>query len=382
MLRHRLLLATLSLLMAQPLLAATVQVGGCKSGLANYPTISAAITGASSGSTIDVCPGSYPEQLTITKSLTLTGVANGSANQATITVPSGGLVQNATSIFTEPVAAQVLVLVGTVNFNNITVDGTGGDTGCISWVAGIFYASGSSGTVNHVRASNQLDSTCGVGIWAENGGSSPLSVTVRNSTVYNVDSAGIFAGSGTPPTLSVSLNNNVVSASSAVADIDVDSVSGTVSSSNISNASFGVFDMSSGVSVTANTVIGSTTGIYLANGGTASNNQVSGGSEGVLLGGSGATINGNTIVSSTTAGVELGCFAASLSGNTINDAPVGVDSVPASVSLGTNNFFNTTTTITGGCAAAAIASRRAMAMGTNVAKQWHTPATPFGTRTK
>ena len=386
MLRHRLLLATLatlSLLTVQPLLAATVQVGGCKSGLANYPTISAAITGAPSGSTIDVCPGTYAEQVTITKSLNLTGVASGTADQALITVPSTGLVQNATSFFGEPVAAQVLVLgPGSVNITNLAVDGTGGDMACSSWLAGIFYASGSSGTVNHVRASNQIDTTCGVGIWAENGGTSSQSVTVRNSSVYNVDSAGIFAGSGATPTLSITLSNDVVSASSAVADIDVDSVNGTVSANNISNSSFGVFDISSGVSVTSNTIMGSTTGIFLGNGGTAASNQVSGGSEGILLGASGATINNNTIVSNTAAGVELGCFAASVSGNSINDAPVGLDAIPASATIGTNNLFNTTTTITGGCAAAAVASPRALAMRANVREQWHTPATPFGTRTK
>ena len=386
MLRHRLLLATLatlSLLTVQPLLAATVQVGGCLSGLTNYPTISAAVADVSPGSTIDVCPGIYAEQVTITKRLTLAGVANGTANEATITVPSGGLVQNATSIFTEPVAAQVLVLgPGPVNITNIAVDGTDGDLACSSWLAGIFYASGSFGTINHVRASNQLDSTCGVGIWAENGGSVFRSVIVRNSSVYNVDSAGIFAGSGATPTLSVTLSNDVVSASSAVADIDVDSVNGTVSANNISNASFGVFDLSSGLSVTSNTIMGSTTGIFLGNGGTAKNNQVSGGSEGVLLGASGATINNNTIVSNTAAGVELGCFAASVSGNTINDASVGLDSAPASASIGTNSFFNTTTTLTGDCADAAVASPRAMTMRANVRGQWHTPATPFGTRTK
>jgi hypothetical protein len=391
MLRYRLSLwpAALAVLAVQPLLADTVQVGGCEPNLANYPTISAAVASVPSGSTIDVCPGTYAEQVTITKSLNLTGVASGTANQAVITVPSGGLVSNAVSMFGESVAAQIGVVSTvpvTVNITNLAVDGTGGDMGCLSWLAGIFYGSMSSGTVNRVRASGQVDTTCGVGIWAENSDTSNQAVNVRNSSVYNVDSAGIFAGSGTTPTLSVSLNNNVVSASSAVADIDVDSVNGTVSHGNISHASFGVFDSSSGVSVTANTIIGSTTGIYLANGGTASNNRVSGGSEGILLGASGATINANTIVSNTTAGVEVGCFAASLGNNTINDAPVGLDSVPATASLGTNNFFNTTTTITGGCAAAAIASPRAMGMRSNVSsnvrEQWHTPATPFGTRTK
>jgi len=46
----------------------------CKS-LASYPTISLAIASVPANSTIFVCPGTYPEQLLITKSLTITGVA-------------------------------------------------------------------------------------------------------------------------------------------------------------------------------------------------------------------------------------------------------------------------------------------------------------------
>jgi hypothetical protein len=397
MLRHRLLLATLatlSLLTAQPLLAATVQVGGCKPNLANYPTISAAVIGAPSGSTIQVCPGTYPEQVTITKPLNLTGVAIGTANQVSITVPSGGLLPNTTSMFGESVAAQILVLSagpGPVNITNITVDGTGGDMGCYSniWIAGIFYGSGSSGTVNRVRASGQVNGTCGVGIWAENGNTPNESVTVQNSTVYNVDSAGIFAGSGATPTLNANVNNNVVNASGAVAAIDSDSVNGQVHGNDVSNSIFGVYDIST-INVQANTIMGTTYGIFLGNGGTASGNDVSGASEGILLGAAGATLSNNTIMSSTTAGVELGCFSAAVMGNLINDAPIGVDAAPTTVALGMNTFANTATTFTNGCAVAALAARTALTSGaarvtairSNLSKQWHTPATPFGTRTK
>jgi parallel beta-helix repeat protein len=294
-------------------------------------------------------------------------------------------------MFGELVAAQILVQgAGPVNITNIAVDGTGGDTSCLVWLAGILYGSGSSGTVSRVRASGQIDGTCGVGIWAENANSQSQSVTVQNSTVYNVDSAGIFAGSGTTPTLTATFSNNVVNASAAVAAIDSDSVQGKVNANNVMNSVFGVYDLST-ITVQGNTIMGATTGIYMANGGTASGNQVSGASEGVLLGASGATLTNNTIVTSTTAGVELGCFSATLNGNQINDAPVGVDSVPTTLVLASSNTFaNTATTFTNGCATAALAPRTALASGTarlttsrsNSSEQWHTPATPFGTRTK
>ena len=390
MLRRRYLvcLAALPLLAVQTLLASTVQVGTCRTGLQSFATISAAVSGVPSGSTVEVCPGTYAEQVTITLPLTLEGVTSGTANQVVIAVPTAGLVQNAVSMFGESVAAQVLVEAGPVNITNITVDGTGGDMSCTNWLAGIFYGSGSSGTVERVRASSQIDTTCGVGIWAENGNTSNESVTVRNSTVYNVDSAGIFAGSGTTPTLTANLNNNVVNASAAVAAIDSDSVNGQVNGNAVSNSVFGVYDISN-IHVQGNTIIGATTaGIYMANGGTASDNVVSGSSEGVLLGASGATLNNNTIMSSTTAGVELGCFSATVNGNLINDAPVGVDAAPTTVALGSNTFANTATTFTNGCASAALAAltsgaaRVTAIRSSNLSEQWHTPATPFGTRRK
>jgi len=382
MLRHRLLLwlAALPLLAVQPLVAANVQVGTCKPKLVTFSTISAAVSAVPPGSTIQVCPGTYAEQVTITEPLTLEGVTAGTANQVLITVPSGGLVANVFSMFGEPVAAQVLVQgAGPVNITNITVDGTGGDLGCISntWIAGIFYGSISSGTVNRARASNQTDGGCGVGIWAENSDSSSQSITIENSTVYNVDGEGIFAASGDTPTLSVNVSSNVVNPITGLAGILAESVNGVVRSNNISNALVGVFDTSPAVSVTSNTITSTEFGMFLTNGGTAVGNQVSGSNIGVFLAAAGATLRNNRIVSSAAAGVELSCFTASVSGNFINDAAVGVDQAPAGI--GSNTFANTATTITDGCESAAAAVRTTRA---NSQEAWHTPATPFGTRRK
>src|SRR2546429_3384279 len=133
MIRHRYLLclAALSVLPVQTFLASTVQVGNCLTGPQNFSTISAAVSSVPPGSTVEVCPGTYAEQVAITKALTLVGVTSGTANQVLITVPSAGLVQNAVSMFGESVAAQVLVEeagAGPGDNTKITVDGTGGDT--------------------------------------------------------------------------------------------------------------------------------------------------------------------------------------------------------------------------------------------------------------
>src|SRR5207253_1777631 len=133
---------------------------------------------------------------------------------------------------------------GPVNITNITVDGTGGDTSCSVWLAGIFYGSGSSGTVDRVRASNQIDSTCGVGIWAENANTPGETVTVQNSTVYNADSAGSFGGSVNIPTLTFKVAANVVSTGEAVAVIYSDSVNGEINANDVRISVRGVYDLS------------------------------------------------------------------------------------------------------------------------------------------
>ncbi len=77
--------------------APPVQVGGCKGKTeVNYPTIQAAVTAVGVGGTVNVCPGTYPEQVVINKSLTLLGNSNGNADNAIIVPPSGGMIQNAT----------------------------------------------------------------------------------------------------------------------------------------------------------------------------------------------------------------------------------------------------------------------------------------------
>lgn len=383
MLRYKFLLwiAPLPLLAIQTV-AANVQVGGCKPHLQSFATISAAVSSVSPGSTIQVCPGTYAEQVTITQPLNLQGITSGTANQVLITVPSGGLLPNATSMFGESVAAQVLVQgAGPVNITNLTVDGTGGDLGCASntWIAGIFYGSSSSGNINRVRASNQTDAGCAVGIWAENGDSSNPSITVQNSTVYNADDVGIFAGSADPPSLSVNLQGNSVNASSAPAGILVENVNGQVRANNVINALIGVFDTAPGVSVAGNTIGSVSYGIFLLSGGSAVNNDISNSGIGIALDADGATVRNNRILSSADVGVELSCLTATLSGNFINDAPVGLDQVSSSTVIGSNTFANTATTITSSCGTAAAFSP---ALRASSREQWHTPATPFGTRRK
>lgn len=65
---------------------ASITVGTCKSASHSYETISAAISEAKSGEVIDVCPGTYAEQLVITKPLSIHGIGT-----VTLVFPPNGL---------------------------------------------------------------------------------------------------------------------------------------------------------------------------------------------------------------------------------------------------------------------------------------------------
>ena len=194
-------LAMAMLAVSAPLQALNYEVGGCKtgSGYVNFTTISAAVVGVPAGATILVCPGVYPEQVTITQPLTLKGIASGNANRAVITInPNGAVVPNVT-IGGQPFYAQVLVQdvspAGPVNITGITVDGAGANAGCSTLtLAGILYDSSTTGTVNEVTTRNQVNNDgCGWGIVLYNGSSTNETITVENSSFHGQGAAG---GSG------------------------------------------------------------------------------------------------------------------------------------------------------------------------------------------
>src|ERR1700732_3381376 len=135
--------------------AGTVFVGGC--GTPSFATIQDGVNHATAGSTVDVCPGTYPEQGSINKRLTLQGIAVGTANQAIVAAPVGEVVANTVSLTTgESIAAQIWVHDTTgVTISNLTVDGAGnGISACSPDLIGVYYQD-ASGAVNRIVARNQ-----------------------------------------------------------------------------------------------------------------------------------------------------------------------------------------------------------------------------------
>ena len=194
-LRTRSLLAVGLLLGASPMLAANYAVGTCKPSLPSYITISAAVSGVPPFSTVLVCPGTYPEQVTIAQPLTLKGITSANAGQAVITVPGSGLSFVTTGLGYQ-IAAQVAVTAtaGAVNISDLTMDGTGNTVGGYPpWLVGILYDDGSSGTVNEVTVRNlNTNSTATAGVWAENSTATNESVTIENSSFHDIDDSAVI----------------------------------------------------------------------------------------------------------------------------------------------------------------------------------------------
>jgi hypothetical protein len=190
----------------------TLQVGNCK-GRTGSPTISAAISAVASGGLILVCPGSYPEQIVISKPLTLTGIRDANRDQVVI-LPPTGLMSTILRVANfpnpgRPTAVQVLIRdTGDVHISNLTIDGTnnqvppGTDTTCrvptqdTPTLNGIYVANASA-TITNVATRNQILSpsvNChvGFGILAETSGAN-VNLTVTDSSIRAYESTGIVA---------------------------------------------------------------------------------------------------------------------------------------------------------------------------------------------
>src|SRR3984957_9581909 len=196
--------------------ASTVVVGSCKPSLTSFSTIQAAVNAAPAGSNIDVCPGIYPEQVTISaRSLTLTGILAGTSDAAVLIPPPAGSAINATDIGGGAVAAQVFVENSTgVTISHLTVDGNGNALGsCGTNLIGIYFKN-SAGKITDNVARNQIlspaDEGCqiGLGIDVESDSGAPA-VIVSNNSVHNYQKNGITAsgpGTGGGPAMAITGN--------------------------------------------------------------------------------------------------------------------------------------------------------------------------------
>jgi hypothetical protein len=325
-----LLLCSAVLAAGAPLASAKVTnyVGGC-AGSPNFSTITAALATTPAPNVVEVCPGTYAEQVVITNPVTLEGIFTSNADQVVITVPSSGL-RVTTPCATEG-AAQVCAAAptGTVNITNITVDGTGGVE-----PVGIAY-NDASGTVNYVQTRNQGSNGAGMSL-----SGATNTVTVENSNVYNFATFGIFAidGSGTGSEFTVKLEGNTLTPSSTADNaiwvsegksvtISGNLINGPSALSCVSGSGCGGIAVYTPVagSITKNKVFGvggsGGSGIYVGAGvGTisvTSNTVFDVAGDGIQINQAGVPVTGNTLMQMTN-GINLECNVdSSVTGNTM-----------------------------------------------------------------
>lgn len=386
---------------SQNLFAANSTVGSCAGPGTHYPTIGAAVAAATSGSTIDVCPGKYPEQVVISTSLTLTGIKNGTSDAVVVLPPSGGMVQNTTDQ-RGAVAAQILVMPNpntpavspTVTINNLTVDGKGNQYNTDD-LRGICYQD-ASGTVSHVAVRNEVpnDTPTGIqsgqGIFVETTNLPSATLTVSNSSVHNYNKNGIVARytgatltatgnyvQGAGPISYIGQNGIEIAFGGAAGTIKNNTVIDNFYTPTTASASDILLYDANGVTVSGNTTGNSNIAIALVtdmpgtfgDNNTVTGNKVFGTStfDGIDVCTDGNTVTGNTIFNSAQSGIHLDTSCGTTStGNTVSSniilesACAGILTDFGTGSLGTNTFYTVplqVTSSTASCSAPANAQR-------------------------
>jgi parallel beta-helix repeat protein len=314
---------------------------------ARYATIQAAVTAVSPGSTILVCPGTYPEQVTISKPVTIRGVNDNNQGAAVITIPAGGLVPVPTTTY-GLVGAQVLVQnTSTVSISNLAIDGAGGGcptTNGYNHVAGIeaLNVGDPAGlTVRRVVVRN-LSGACalGVGLHAEGSG-----LTIDSNNFHVIDGAALVQFGGDSQITS----NTIQTTSNGIVLHGVTQQSGV--SNNVVLTS-GV----SGITLEAGTshvgIKGNIIGPFVnfgilisdSSGNTASSNRATADWAGLLLYNAGQnTTWANIFTNLGYVGIwdEFSTGGNAVNSNTVNESPFGIIAVsPADDDLSGNTLTN------------------------------------------
>jgi hypothetical protein len=334
------LVGAMILFYGAPLYASSVSVGTCLPGLPHFNTIQAAINSSAQGGTVLVCPGVYPEQLSIYHPITIKGVDNSGTNLALITMPAGGT------------GDQVYVQATGVYLSDLTIDGSNnGATGCGQGPNGIVYL-GSSGVINHVAIRNEVPTgqpTCGDGdgIFVGAFQGSAANVTIQNSSIHAFQNNGIEAnGKDANVTIkdnSIGGNTNGPAsngvavwfgASGTIGGNSIINVLEPVSYPNLNGAGFGVIvECSQGVTVSGNTIGDTQLGIIVYSSPNCSTGN-----------GDANTITGNKISQTHIFDAVYVCGNYNLvQSNTINGTSEAAVNIDTQCNPGVSGYFNNIT---------------------------------------
>ena len=190
---------------------ARVIAGGCSNSFPHFATIQGAVNAAAAGDTVLICAGTYPEQVTITKALTLRALDD-EEDEVVITSPATGMVANTVDGMNFPVAALIAVKQAThVYIRDLTLDASNNQfgLGCTKRLAGISYlASSGIGDNLEIRNVLQEDPTCrtGTDFRVDNPPGGTSVVALQGSSIGSYFAFGVVAV-GTGANLTVKENS-------------------------------------------------------------------------------------------------------------------------------------------------------------------------------
>ena len=336
---------------------------------AEFTTIQAAINAAAPGDTVRVCPGVYPEQVTIGTSLKLLG-ENGAILMPGPISGNGSDISNG-----DPLAAIILVQNATgVTIDGLIVDGSkNGLTECSPFLVGILFQN-ASGSITHnaVRSiATPPVSGCqdGDAIVAQSSSGQSATVEIAFNSVHDYQKNGI---TGNETGTTVTIHHNTVTESApangaapngvqigfgATGTITANNVSGNVwapcvSINNCTAAGSGILIFeSNSVTIQNNDVGTNQVGLFVEGDGTTIHNNDVFNSlvlYGIAVTGNDSAITGNSITHSDQDAIVIDGNNGTIRNNKIADALVGVFTVNGSSgnSITGNTFFDTITTTT------------------------------------
>jgi nitrous oxidase accessory protein NosD len=325
---------------------------------AGFNKIQDAVDAATPGDTIQVCSGTYDEQVEIAKPLSLVGVPRHGKNAAV--VQPSNVVANA-DFLGSPNAAMILVQnTSGVTIKDITIDGINNGVVCsgdFPFINGIFFRN-ASGKVESVVIKNLLSpEACAFGdgfdILATEG--EALQITIKDSSIHDYDVTGILGfGAG----VSLSAIKNVVTGRAVATPeqrgIDLDggangSIEENIVTNNFNPNSSGFISHNIGLfGATHSSVVGNIVGFtnfaieaWPATGVSFRENRIFNASfAGFFIVGDDNVLKDNSIANSAGAALQVQGANNTIEDNTINEASVGLLFTTGNNVLA-NRFFNT-----------------------------------------
>ena len=183
--------------------AAVLVVGPSACPSAAYTTINAALTAANAGDEVDICPGTYPEQLIIIKPVTVRGMSVNGSNRV--------LIQPTSLYDVSTFSFQAVISV--VSTSGVVVEGLAIDasmnkvSGCADGLSAIHFYNASGAVLNNSIFGAQLanPSSCttlypgnGIGVVVDSatGQTGPFSVSISGNSIHDFNRNGILINGG------------------------------------------------------------------------------------------------------------------------------------------------------------------------------------------